>query len=47
MSGGLTRKLSRPASTNLLLLKEAGLLSNGNWDYWDRRQADVEEVLAS
>ena len=25
--------------------EEAGVLSNGNWDYWDRRrQADVEEV---
>ena len=34
-----------PPSTNLLLLEEAGLLSDGNWDYWDWRQADdVEEA---
>ena len=34
-----TSCLHKPAAT-----EEAGLLSNGNWDYWDRRQADdVEE----
>ena len=48
MSGGLRRSTQTVKTSSLhkpAPAEEAGVLSNGNWDYWDRRrQADVEEV---